>query len=320
MNLPYEATVEDIADGYVQAWHCGVKALATTRDGSKTAQALRPMPPGQGRGIGRGRSGRDGLSAGQVDDGRRGRRGRATQALASVGPKRTACRAARVDHAQVSIAGDEGYITADIYEDGTLGEIFLTDIGKEGSTLRGLLNSFATSISMALQYGVPLEKLVEKFSYMRFEPEGITQNPEIPFAKSMPDYIMRWLASRFLDTDIQEELGIMTPEVRARKMAEELGDVLSLLGHLGFRQARRRRRAPQAVRSVRSRPHPAGDDPRGRRGDDRHPTGRPGPHARPGPRPGMRPVRRHDAAHGLLLHLLELRQQHRLRVFPRHSS
>jgi ribonucleoside-diphosphate reductase alpha chain len=110
-----------------------------------------------------------------------------------------------------------------MYEDGTLGEIFLTDIGKEGSTLRGLLNSFATSISIALQYGVPLEKLVEKFSYMRFEPEGITQNPEIPFAKSMPDYIMRWLASRFLDTDIQEELGIMTPEVRARKMAEDAG-------------------------------------------------------------------------------------------------
>jgi ribonucleoside-diphosphate reductase alpha chain len=122
-----------------------------------------------------------------------------------------------------SIAGHEGYITAGMYEDGTLGEIFLTDIGKEGSTLRGLLNSFATSISIALQYGVPLEKLVEKFSYMRFEPEGITQNPEIPFAKSMPDYIMRWLASRFLDTDIQEELGIMTPEVRARQTAQDAG-------------------------------------------------------------------------------------------------
>jgi ribonucleoside-diphosphate reductase alpha chain len=70
---------------------------------------------------------------------------------------------------------------------------------------------------------VPLDTLVEKFSYMRFEPEGITQNPEIPFAKSMPDYIMRWLASRFLDTDTQEELGILTPEVRARKMAEDSG-------------------------------------------------------------------------------------------------
>ena len=120
-----------------------------------------------------------------------------------------------------SIGGHEGYITAGMYEDGTVGEIFLTDIGKEGSTLRGMMNSFATAISIALQYGVPLETLVQKFSYMRFEPEGITTNPEIPFAKSMPDYIMRWLASRFLDTDAQEELGILTPAVRARKAAQE---------------------------------------------------------------------------------------------------
>ena len=121
-----------------------------------------------------------------------------------------------------SIAGHEGYITAGKYEDGSVGEIFLTDIGKEGSTMRGLLNAFATAISLGLQYGVPLEDFVRKFSYMRFEPEGITQNPEIPFAKSMPDYIMRWLASRFLDTDTQEELGILTPEVRARKISEEV--------------------------------------------------------------------------------------------------
>ncbi len=121
-----------------------------------------------------------------------------------------------------SIGGHEGYITAGMYEDGTVGEIFLTDIGKEGSTLRGMMNSFATSISIALQYGVPLETLVQKFAYMRFEPEGITQNPEIPFAKSMPDYIMRWLASRFLDVDTQEDLGIMTAEVRARKQAQDV--------------------------------------------------------------------------------------------------
>jgi ribonucleoside-diphosphate reductase alpha chain len=120
-----------------------------------------------------------------------------------------------------SIGGHEGYITAGMYEDGSVGEIFLTDIGKEGSTLRGMMNSFATSISIALQYGVPLETLVRKFSYMRFDPEGITQNPEIPFAKSMPDYIMRWLASRFLDVDAQEDLGILTPAVRARKAAQD---------------------------------------------------------------------------------------------------
>jgi ribonucleoside-diphosphate reductase alpha chain len=115
-----------------------------------------------------------------------------------------------------------------MYDDGTVGEIFLTDIGKEGSTLRGMMNSFATAISIALQYGVPLETLVQKFCYMRFEPEGMTTNPEIPFAKSMPDYIMRWLASRFLDADIQEELGILTKEVRARKAAQDAAS-----SHLG---------------------------------------------------------------------------------------
>ena len=226
VNLPYEATVEDIADAYVQAWHCGVKALAIYRDGSKTAQALR-TDAHQGKDVDSGAvaPAATGYPQEQVDEMVAEAVAAArTQALASVGPKRNRMPRERqsITH-KFSIAGHEGYITAGMYEDGTLGEIFLTDIGKEGSTLRGLLNSFATSISMALQYGVPLEKLVEKFSYMRFEPEGITQNPEIPFAKSMPDYIMRWLASRFLDTDIQEELGIMTPEVRARKMAEDSG-------------------------------------------------------------------------------------------------
>src|SRR3990167_11452693 len=110
-----------------------------------------------------------------------------------------------------------------MYDDGALGEIFLTDIGKDGSTLRGMMNAFATAISVGLQYGVPLETFVRKFSYMRFDPEGMTLNPEIPFAKSLPDYNMRWLASRFLEADIQEELGILTDQVRAKKMAEEAG-------------------------------------------------------------------------------------------------
>ena len=121
-----------------------------------------------------------------------------------------------------SIGGHEGYITAGKYEDGSVGEIFLTDIGKEGSTIKGMMNAFATAVSIGLQYGVPLETLVRKFSYVRFEPEGITGNPEIPFAKSMPDYIMRWLASRFIDDlDDLEDLGILTPEVRARKEEQQ---------------------------------------------------------------------------------------------------
>jgi ribonucleoside-diphosphate reductase alpha chain len=213
VNLPQEATVEDIADAYTQAWRLGVKALAIYRDGSKTAQALRTdaqkeaeLPADV-----------DQIVAQAVET-----------ALAEAGPQRRRMPRERqsITH-KFSIAGHEGYITAGMYEDGSVGEIFLTDIGKEGSTLRGMMNSFATAISIALQYGVPLETLVQKFSYMRFEPEGITQNTEIPFAKSMPDYIMRWLASRFLDVDAQEELGILTPQVRARQAAQEAAQSVS---------------------------------------------------------------------------------------------
>jgi ribonucleoside-diphosphate reductase alpha chain len=213
VNLPQSATVEDIADAYTQAWRLGIKALAIYRDGSKTAQALRTDAQ-QGAA--------DGTAAKADVDVDALVEQAVARALADAGPRRKRMPRERqsITH-KFSIGGHEGYITAGMYEDGSIGEIFLTDIGKEGSTLRGMMNSFATAISIALQYGVPLETLVQKFSYMRFEPEGITSNPEIPFAKSMPDYIMRWLASRFLDTDAQEELGILTPEVRARKAAQE---------------------------------------------------------------------------------------------------
>jgi len=213
VNLPQEATVEDIADAYTQAWRLGIKALAIYRDGSKTAQALRT-------------DAQKGVEA-PVDVDAIVEQA-VSKALAEAGPRRKRMPRERqsITH-KFSIAGHEGYITAGMYEDGSVGEIFLTDIGKEGSTLRGMMNSFATAISIALQYGVPLETLVQKFSYMRFEPEGITGNPEIPFAKSMPDYIMRWLASRFLDVDAQEELGILTPAVRARKAAQEAAQAVS---------------------------------------------------------------------------------------------
>jgi ribonucleoside-diphosphate reductase alpha chain len=212
VNMPEAATVEDIADAYLQAWRLGIKALAIYRDGSKTAQALRTDAQKERKAP----ADVDALVEQAVK-----------KALAEAGPRRKRMPVERqsITH-KFSIAGHEGYITAGMYEDGSVGEIFLTDIGKEGSTLRGMMNSFATAISIALQYGVPLETLVRKFSYMRFEPEGITTNPEIPFAKSMPDYIMRWLASRFLDTDAQEELGILTPAVRARKAAQDVATSL----------------------------------------------------------------------------------------------
>ncbi len=209
VNLPQTATVEDIADAYIQAWHLGVKALAIYRDGSKTAQALRTDA----------QTDAPATTQEAID-------AAVAAALAKVTPEPARKRMPRERQSlthKFSLGGHEGYITAGMYEDGSVGEIFLTDIGKEGSTLRGMMNSFATAISIALQYGVPLETLVRKFSYMRFEPEGMTMNPEIPFAKSMPDYIMRWLASRFLDEDVQEDLGILTPGVRARKMAEQVG-------------------------------------------------------------------------------------------------
>ncbi|MGA2163351.1 MAG: vitamin B12-dependent ribonucleotide reductase [Solirubrobacteraceae bacterium] len=210
VNLPQSATVEDIQDAYTEAWRMGIKALAIYRDGSKTAQALRTDAQ-QGEPAAKVEVDVDAL----VDQA-------VAKALAEAGPRRKRMPRERqsITH-KFSIGGHEGYITAGMYEDGSVGEIFLTDIGKEGSTLRGMMNSYATAISIALQYGVPLETLVQKFCYMRFDPEGITTNPEIPFAKSMPDYIMRWLASRFLDADVQEELGILTPEVRARKAAQE---------------------------------------------------------------------------------------------------
>ena len=214
-----------------------------------------------------------------------------------------------------SIAGHEGYITAGKYEDGSVGEIFLTDIGKEGSTMRGLMNAFATAISIGLQYGVPLEIFVRKFSYMRFEPEGITGNPEIPFAKSLPDYIMRWLASRFIeDTDTLEDLGILTTEVRAKREAEttQLGLGIATGGTAGPGQ-RRQRPLQAGQRQRRRRRRRRRGRPRGG-GLHRHPAGRPGQDVRPRPRPRLRAVRRHDAAHGLLLHVLQLRQQHRLRL------
>jgi ribonucleoside-diphosphate reductase alpha chain len=195
VNLPQSATVEDIADAYTRGWKGGLKALAIYRDGSKTAQALR-------------------TDAQEEKE--------AAVEVATPEPVRKKMPREResITH-KFSIAGHEGYITAGKYEDGSVGEIFLTDIGKEGSTMRGLLNAFATAISIGLQYGVPLEVFVRKFSYMRFEPEGITGNPEIPFAKSMPDYIMRWLASRFIDdTETLEDLGILTDEVRAKRDAE----------------------------------------------------------------------------------------------------
>lgn len=181
VNLPNEATVEDIEKVYLESWRLGLKCISIYRDGCKRSQPLSTKkdgdmgtaPPGERQPIRR-----------KLPDERHS-----------------------ITH-KFDIQGHEGYITVGLYEDGTPGEIFLT-MNKEGSTLSGLMDSFATQTSLALQYGVPLRIMVNKFSHMRFEPSGFTKNPEIPIAKSIIDYIFRWLASRFLEPEEQEAVGVV---------------------------------------------------------------------------------------------------------------
>jgi ribonucleoside-diphosphate reductase alpha chain len=189
VNMPTTATPDDIAHAYAEAWRLRLKAIAVYRDGCKRSQPLstskddRPAPAAG--------------AATAAPEGRPARR--------KLPDERHA-----LTH-KFSIAGHEGYITVGMYEDGKPGEIFLV-MAKEGSTISGLMDAFATSISMALQYGVPLEALVEKFSHVRFEPSGFTKNPEIPFAKSITDYIFRWLASKFLSAEQAQAVGVKGSE------------------------------------------------------------------------------------------------------------
>jgi ribonucleoside-diphosphate reductase alpha chain len=182
INMPTSATIEDIEAAYIEAWKLGLKAVAVYRDGCKRSQ---PLSTGK-------------------------------EKLAELGVAPTAVRRKLPDEREsithkFSIGGHEGYITVGKYEDGSPGEIFIT-MAKEGSTISGLMDSFATMTSLALQHGVPLQLLVDKFTHTRFEPSGFTKNPEIPMAKSIMDYIFKWLAIKFLARDAQEEAGVIKRE------------------------------------------------------------------------------------------------------------
>ncbi len=196
INMPEESTVEDVMDAYLESWRLGLKAVAIYRDGSKRVQ---PLSSGSGKGEKKGVE-QIAMTSNIVE-----------KIVYRPIRRRLPDERVSVTH-KFSIAGHEGYITAGMYEDGTVGEIFLTDIGKEGSTLRGMMNAFATSISISLQYGVPLKALVDKFSHTRFEPSGFTKNPEIPIAKSITDYIFRWLASKFLSQEEKQAVGVVLRE------------------------------------------------------------------------------------------------------------
>ena len=206
VNMPEESTVEDIEQAYIEGWTQGLKALAIYRDGSKRAQVLSTKKD-------------DGVGATGPSPNEAGH------------PVRRRLPATRtsVTH-KFSIEGHEGYLTAGLYEDGKPGEIWLT-MAKEGSTLSGIMDAFATSISIALQYGVPLRDLVNKFSHMRFEPSGRTENSEIPVAQSIVDYIFRWMASQFLSEEEKEEFGVLSPVVKAKMMAAEYGQDLGAGSH-----------------------------------------------------------------------------------------
>jgi ribonucleoside-diphosphate reductase alpha chain len=187
VNLPEQVSVDDVAQVFSDAWKLGVKAIAIYRDNCKVAQPLS---------------------------------GKEKDAVAATPPVPLTLRRRlpedRVEVGRKFKVGDyEGYIHVGLYEDGTPGDIFV-DIAKEGTTLAGLMNSFMISVSLGLQYGVPLEVYVSKFSHMRFEPSGPTNDADIRIAKSIVDYIFRWMGKKFLTTDQQEEIGILSPEVRAR--------------------------------------------------------------------------------------------------------
>lgn len=185
INMPSDVTVEEIVQAYIEGWKLGVKAVAIYRDGSKRTQPLNTSKE------------ENKAPKAETKESRPFRR--------KLPDERRS-----ITH-KFDIAGHEGYITVGMYEDGQPGEIFIT-MSKEGSTISGVMDSFATAISMALQYGVPLRVLVDKFSHMRFEPSGFTKNPDIPMAKSIMDYIFRWLASKFLDREAQQEVGIVKGE------------------------------------------------------------------------------------------------------------
>ncbi len=197
VNMPEAATAEDIEDVYMQGWKMGLKAIAIYRDGSKRSQ---PLSTGK----------KKDNSAAHISTA-----GEATVFELTGEPKpyrrRLPDERRAVTH-KYQVAGHEGYITVGLYPDGQPGEIFLK-MAKEGSTVSGLMDTLATMTSIALQYGVPLRDLVNKFAHVRFEPSGFTGNPEVPIAKSIVDYVFRWMGSRFLSKDDRDALGIMGGEI-----------------------------------------------------------------------------------------------------------
>jgi ribonucleoside-diphosphate reductase alpha chain len=183
VNLPNDATAEDIQQTYMESWKLGLKCIAIYRDGCKRSQPLSTSLDKE----------KKAAAPAEVE----------YRALRRKLPDERKAVTHKFD-----IQGHEGYLTVGLFDDGTPGELFVT-MAKEGSTISGLMDAFATQTSYALQFGVPLKFMVDKFSHMRFEPSGFTKNKEIPIAKSIVDYIFRWMASHFLPLEEQDEAGVI---------------------------------------------------------------------------------------------------------------
>ena len=190
VNLPTEATIEDIQQTYMESWKLGLKCIAIYRDGCKRSQPLSTSLKDKKE-----------KTAETAGADYRAVRRRLSDERKSITHK-------------FDIQGHEGYLTVGMFEDGQPGELFVT-MAKEGSTISGLMDAFATQTSYALQFGVPLKFMVDKFSHMRFEPSGFTKNKEIPIAKSIVDYIFRWMASHFLPVEEQDEAGVVRRDAPA---------------------------------------------------------------------------------------------------------
>lgn len=208
VNMPTDSTVEDIEDIHMQSWKLGVKAVAIYRDGCKRSQPLSTSSGGTDEVMGPMLPVEDykPASVEELIDLAKGFGDPSAvskaigQEFGMVVRRRLPAERQALTH-KFSIGGHEGYVTVGLFEDGRPGELFCT-MAKSGSTISGLMDAFATSISMALQYGVPLDVLVNKFSHTRFEPSGFTGNKEVPMAKSVTDYIFRWLAIRFVEVPV----------------------------------------------------------------------------------------------------------------------
>ena len=199
VNLPTDATVEEIEQTYMESWNLGLKCIAIYRDGCKRSQPLSTSLEKEKKAV-----------AAAPDVEYRAMRRKLPDERKAVTHK-------------FDIAGHEGYLTVGLYEDGMPGELFVT-MAKEGSTISGLMDAFATQTSYALQFGVPLKFMVDKFSHMRFEPSGFTKNREIPIAKSIVDYIFRWMASHFLPVEEQDEAGVIRREESPAPIADPKPD------------------------------------------------------------------------------------------------